>query len=427
MNLKKWIFAIISIIILLIITLVILLTLPKRGQTQEQDEGRQDGAKEIVIEYESLVKVKDRNTFFTVASCIDKYLIEVVSQDAQNIYDLLSTDYIVHNEITVDNVLSKIESYEIPQIFSAKVMYELNYTDSLSTYYVEGTIRDDIFSEQEAKEKVIQLAVQLDKVNRTYTILPNEKVPSSDAIPKITTSSIEPKGQNTYYSVNMLDTQMANMYLKEFAKLLKTDIREAYNKLQEEYKQKRFPTQSSLEQYVKLKKDYVLEPQAKSVSVSNTDQETIYTIRDYYGNRYIIKEKAVLDYTIELDDYTIENTDFIEAYQQANNRDKGLLNLDRFFEMLNMQDFESAYNLLDSNFKQNQFKTLETFENYIKTNLFTQNNVSYTEYNSQIQGLHTYKAIVTDATEQNEKQVTLSLVVKLLEGTDFVMSFSIIN
>ncbi len=425
MNLKKGMLIILSIIIILIVILMVILTLPKKEKLQ-QSEQRQDGAENVIIEYEKIAKVKDRNTFFTIASCIDQYLIKVLSKDTQSIYNLLSVEYITKNQITLDNVLSKVESYSKPQIFSGKAMYEVNNTDRLSTYYVEGTIRDDVFGEQYSKGTPIKIAVQIDKVNKTYAILPNETVPVSfNEIPKTTITNIEPKGVNIYYSTNMLDTQMASMYLKDYAKLLNTNIEEAYSKLQEEYRQKRFPTKESLEEYVKIKKDYVLEPQAKSVSVSKTEQETIYTIRDYYGNRYIIKETAVLDYTIELDDYTLENTTFEETYAKSNNRDKGLLNADKFFEMINMQDFESAYSLLDSNFKQNQFKTQQAFETYIKENLFMLNTVNYIEYNSQIVGIHTYKAIVTDATEQSKKEVTLNIVIKLLEGTDFVMSFSI--
>ena len=425
MNLKKWMLAIFSIIIIIFIILIILLTIPKKEVIEQPEEKRQDGAKEITVEYNKIEKVKDRNTFFTVVSCIDQYLVEVLGQDARSIYELLATDYIINNEITIENVLEKIQNYNKPQIFSGKEMYEINYTDTLSTYYVEGTIRDDIFEEHNTKETPISIAVQIDKVNRTYAILPDTILPSSNAIPKITISSIEVKEGNTYYSTNVLDTQMASIYLKEYAKLLQQDIGEAYSKLQEDYRQKRFPTQKSLEDYVKVKGDYLLESQAKSVSVANTDKETIYTIRDYYGNRYIVKETAVLEYTIQLDDYTIENSDFNEKYEQANDREKSLLNIDKFFEMLNMQDYETAYALLDSNYKQNNFKTLEEFEKYIKQNLFLLNKVSYAEYNNNIVGLHVYKAIVTDATEQSEKQVNMSIIVKLLEGTDFIMSFSI--
>ena len=421
MNLKKWIYVVISIIIFLIITLIILLNLQKEPPKQEQDE-----YEEIVIEYGAINRVKDKNIFFTVSSCVDKYLIEVVSQDAENIYNLLSTDYIKNNEITMENVLSKIEKYNKPQIFSSKIVYEINNTTNISTYYIEGTVRDDIFGKQYSEETPIKIAVQLDKIKGTYAIIPNATVPASDnEIPEITITNIEPKGTNTYYSVNILDTQMASMYLKEFAKLLNTNVKEAYSKLEEDYKEKRFPTQSSFEAYIKSKGDYVLEPQAKTVSVSEEDQETIYKIRDYYGNRYIIKEREILDYTIQLDDYTIESAEFKENYEQANNRDKGILNIDKFFEMLNMQDFESAYELLDNNFKKNQFKTIDDFEKFVKTNLFLINDINYEEYNSNVVGLYVYRVNVTDMTEESEREVTLSIVVKLNEETDFTMSFSI--
>ncbi len=425
MNLKKWLLVIFSIIIILMIIFIVILTLPKDEKLQENYE-RQDGAEEITIKYNDIEKLKDRNTFFTVSSCVDKYLVAVYSEEVQTIYDLLSREYISKNKIKIDNLLNKIDNYDEMQIFSADTIYEVNNTENISTYYVEGTIRDDIFGEQNTKETNFYIAVQLDKVNRTYAIIPNEKAPLKNEMPEMQIERIEQKGRNTYTSAYTSESQMASIYLTNYKKLLKNDLNEAYNKLQEEYKQKRFPTQRIFEQYVNSKQDYISELRVKSLSVYTEESGTIiYSVKDQYGDRYIFKETAVMEYTVELDDYTLENEAFKVQYEKVNNRDKGLLNADKFFEMINMQDYEAAYNLLDESFKINNFNTQIDFEKYIKSNVFLFNKVNYEEYNNQISGLHSYKVILTDATEESEKQVSINIVMKLLEGTNFVMSFSI--
>ena len=64
------------------------------------------------------------------------------------------------------------------------------------------------------------------------------------------------------------------------------------------------------------------------------------------------------------------------------------------------------------------------FEKYVKTNFFESNNAKSS--NGKKQGdLYTYEVTITDKTEKNTKTVKKTFVMRLNEGTDFVMSFSI--
>ena len=151
----------------------------------------------------------------------------------------------------------------------------------------------------------------------------------------------------------------------------------------------------------------------------------LYLCKDQYENIYLFRITSATDYTVELDSYTLDNPITTPIYDKASNMNKGLMNADKFFEMLNMQDYETAYSVLDNSFKQNYFKTQSDFEKYIKNKLFKFNKVEYTEYNNQISGLHGYKVIVTDATEESSKQVEFNIVMKLEDSSNFTMSFQV--
>ena len=101
-----------------------------------------------------------------------------------------------------------------------------------------------------------------------------------------------------------------------------------------------------------------------------------------------------------------------------------MMNIDKFFQMLNAKDYKAAYEKLDMNFKNNYFKTEQDFENYIKQRVFSYNKVEYVSYNGDISGIFKYDLNLKN--KQNETQeVSFSVVMQLKEGTDFVMSFNI--
>ena len=61
----------------------------------------------------------------------------------------------------------------------------------------------------------------------------------------------------------------------------------------------------------------------------------------------------------------------------------------------------------------------------MKNKVFRYNKVDYKEYSNKITNIYTYKVVLTDLTEENTNEVEFNIVMKLLEGTDFVMSFTV--
>lgn len=221
------------------------------------------------------------------------------------------------------------------------------------------------------------------------------------------------------------DAQMSSNYFNQYKTMLINSCEKAYELLDEAYKKEKFSNVNNFKEYIEKNKEHIINSSLKTYSRTNYDNYNLYTIKDQYGNTYIFKETAVMDYTVQLDDYTLENEEFNEKYKKAEDRDRGILNIDKFFKMINMQDFESAYSVLDDNFKQNYFKTQADFENYMKNKTFRYNKVNYKEYSNKITNLYTYKVTLTDITEEKQGEVEFNIVMKLLEGTDFVMSFEV--
>ena len=131
-----------------------------------------------------------------------------------------------------------------------------------------------------------------------------------------------------------------------------------------------------------------------------------------------------MNYTVQLDDYTIENKELVEEYNKLRQVDKGAKNVEKFFEMINMKDYQNAYTKLDNTFKNNNFATLQKFEEFIKQQTYNYNSINIESYAMIDSDLYTYTVKIRNVENSNEQR-TYKLIIKLLEGTDFKMSFEI--
>lgn len=237
--------------------------------------------------------------------------------------------------------------------------------------------------------------------------------------------NIEDLAYNGIEYIHVTDKQMAEKYFHNYMQMMMQDTKKAYHLLEDEYKEKKFKTYEEYNTFVQRNMLFLKQNELEDIIVTDKETYKIYTCKDKYGNIYVFKEASIMEYHVQLDDYTLNNERFNEIYQKAEDSDKGVLNVDKFFKMINMQDYASAYNVLDENFKQNYFKTQADFETYIKSKVFRYNKVTYQEYSNKITDIYTYKIQLTDKTEEKQGQVEFNMVVKLLEGTNFVMSFAV--
>ena len=117
-------------------------------------------------------KVKERNNFYTVSACVDKYLSYLYGKDIDVLYNYLDIEYIEKEGITKNNILEKIGKIETYKIFTAKEMYEQKITDSITKYYAYGAIKDEM-EDGEALEEDFYITIKIDSQNGSFSVFPN--------------------------------------------------------------------------------------------------------------------------------------------------------------------------------------------------------------------------------------------------------------
>lgn len=109
---------------------------------------------------------------------------------------------------------------------------------------------------------------------------------------------------NEYIPTYISDQDMSEIYLNDYIHFMNFDIEKAYNLLNEEYRNKKFGSLENYKNYVGSLKfsNYKLDRYYKK----SVDGYIIFGVYDKNGNFFAFKTKGVMQYSVYLDDYTVE-------------------------------------------------------------------------------------------------------------------------
>lgn len=427
---KKKLIIMISITILIIIIILGLL-INMSGLADINNDTVLEQQKESVEPIQNIVEPVSENVdFFTVQSYIQEFIEQInmnnpvyytggerIDQSiiAKWTYSLLSQEYIDKNAITEENVYEYVDNIEESLIFVPLKMNEIKLENTTKyaiygfTQTVNNEYREDLY-----------FILNVDNNNNTYSIEPLKNIRSIEEIELNNNNlEIEKNRYNTYKEKKITDEYICEQYLYIYKRLMLAKTQEAYNYLNEEYRDKKFDSLQDYTDYVTNNKDKIAQIALNAYSINDNR----YICRDQWNNYYIFNVNGVFDYNVMLDIYTVDVKEFTEKYNSSSNENKVAMNVEKIESAINNRDYKFIYNKLDETFKNNNFKSLDEFAEYINKNFFDNNNLEYESISNE-GNVYIYTIKLTDVNnEENTK--TMTIIMKLKEGTDFVMSFSI--
>lgn len=404
MNSYKKILIIMLILIVFIILIISTILIINRNRTDyEENKGEVEN---IVYVNEEVEFVKDYTNYYTVIDCIN-----------------VLNDAIENNKLILPNIVKN--NYELDSIITeVKHMYQAKKNTN-NTYYIECNDKNN---------NDVYLVMYQDPQNKTFEfeIIKNNEY--NDIITgnkeKKLNENIEKNNYNVYKEVFKSEEEIVSLYAQNYIELLKNNVNKAFEILDSDYKEMRF--NNNIDEF----KDYLNNNQSKieksvmtefgsNIVIKDGNASTVYYYRNNNNYNFIIKEKAVMEYTILLDDYTIKDSTYDENYNKLNTSAKIQNNVNIFFNCINEKNYTGAYNLLDKQFKQNNFNTQNEFEEYVVNNFFNNNilgNINIEESSGKI---YICTCMYRDSVSSNAQKATKKIFMQLNEGTDFVMSFNI--
>lgn len=430
---------IIILFIIIVIVILLILFMNKNINEQKYEDSYDNNADTTNIDVK-LKEVDNISLYYTVKSCLEKFyktvimeiqkdtqedyieggeisyssLIGVTSdEDRDNaIYNQLDKEFINENNITLSNVYNKIK--EIGNRFLINKMYMID-GENVKYFYVYINNEED---------KEILFDIILDVNNKTYSIKYQNYV-DSDKLEKRNVDSIDKNTNNTFEYVNVTDEQMAKNYFNDYKNLLLNNVSKSYDKLEKEYREKRFGNIDNYKEYLKNNQEEFNKIMIKKYLVNNYQDYSEYVCQDQYENYYIFKVTNVMNYEVSLDAYTITTDKFKETYEKAEDEDKVKMNVDKFIQMINRHDYRTAYNCIASGFKSNYLDTQEKFENYMKNIFFEYNKIEFKNMEKKGSNLYTCTLNVTDLTGESSDTKNITVIMQLNNELDFEMSFGI--
>ncbi len=446
-KIKKIIIALSIILVIAIIVLIILILSSKNDKNKQTDISEDEGIEAYQKETDTVVsKVTNIIDYYTVKTCIGKYytdysilfnpeiyyigvseerLKQEQSDNAQAIYDMLDSQYITEKGITIDNLETNLKEIEVISPYITN-MYVNHRTDNMDVYVIEGKIKTNI---SDAGKK-FQIILKLDILNKTFSIMPSEYVEEKygnivegQNLDIELTDSIEKNNNNQYIYRTITEEDYMKDLFAELKNELLYDHEAAYNHLNEEYRNKKFAKLEEFNNWLASREEEYKNMVLAQYQTVQEDGYTQYVLVDQNGKYYIFNETGVMDYTTMLDTYTVDLPEFIEKYNKSTSAEKAGMNMQKVVDALNNKDYSYIYSKLDDTYKTNNFGNVEIFEEYIENNLYTSVNVEYSNYNSS-GDLHMYDVTFKDKNNENSEPITKKFIIKLLDGTDFILSFN---
>ncbi len=433
-KIKTLIFVILAIIIIIIISLIFLAKQRKTQGSDYQDTDFEHDVSNVEIN-QSVEQVTNRNDYYAVKNIIGKYAYAIVDGGTESVYNMINTDYLDKNRITVNNIIEVIDNVigsdlSEEQMNDLKLniwidkMYCKESAVNIRTFFVYGNFSNNV----EQNKVAFQIIVEIDSKNNTFYIYPTSYViqnyQDEKDLESYTTKLTEiPKNDyNTFTFVNVEDTTVINDYLSNFKSLLINDIDSSYELLDQDYKTAKFENIDAYKEYVNNNINYLLTITIDKYKKDVTENGTQYTCIDKNGNYYIFEETTVMKYKVLLDTYTVILPEFAEQYDSLENTKKVAMNIEKIIQALNLRDFKYIYNKLDDTFKANNFSTLEDFEKYMDENYPSIYNVEYTTYNQENE---TYMQTIILNDKNSDEQKENTIIMQLKDNYEFVMSFSV--
>lgn len=441
---KRIILCLIILIILIILVLALLLINNTRNNNTENDnylEAYEEGEDFLETYGKNEESKIDQQSYFDISSCIKQYLSIInINNSAyygygesgeyekiddksikENIYKLLSKKYIDTNKITVDNLYKYVQVLNTSSLFVPLEMSIVQDAE-IKSFLVHGIVE----SLQLEEISNIFILVNIDIINSRFSIYPiNGEYSSIEDITNIQCDdSIEDNYINEFTQSKVNYETIAKDCLNRYKRLAIGKPEVIYNYLDKEYKDKRFGNIEEFKVYIKNNIKQISSMQCTKYYVEQQEGYTQYVIQDQYEKIYNFKVSSLLDFSIILDTYTLDLPEFIEKYKSASEQEKVGMNIEKVLEAINSKDYKYVYNKLDDTFKNNNFKTLNEFEKYIENNFYNYNDIKYLKFITKGE-IYIYEVELKNSEDTSSKTKKLTIIMKLLEGTDFVMSFNI--
>lgn len=294
---------ILMIIIGIVIILIVLLLLGIRNpeNLNEYDGGEETEAQDTLVEINSNIN-KETNDykFFAVDDLINDFMIYINTENQEAVNALIDSSY--SQEYNVQNISGTIDRF-----YSQEIYKQDSITNSI--YYVRGIV-ELVNSQNEVNVGNNYFKVYVDNNNLTASIVFLTEQEYKSAIEansnEIEEKTIEQNEYNKFEEKMLTEWDLSERYIEDYELKLKYNIEEAYNLLDEDYRNKKFNNNiQEFENYIEQNKEILYNISIYNCTTQIEENYIQYNVEDANNNIFVIKRTNALEYKILLDNVTV--------------------------------------------------------------------------------------------------------------------------
>lgn len=294
---------ILMIIIGIVIILIVLLLLGIRNpeNLNEYDGGEETEAQDTLVEINSNIN-KETNDykFFAVDDLINDFMIYINTENQEAVNALIDSSY--SQEYNVQNISGTIDRF-----YSQEIYKQDSVTNSI--YYVRGIV-ELVNSQNEINVGNNYFKVYVDNNNLTASIVFLTEQEYENAIEansnEIEEKTIEQNEYNKFEEKMLTEWDLSERYIEDYELKLKYNIEEAYNLLDEDYRNKKFNNNiQEFENYIEQNKETLYNISIYNCTTQIEENYIQYNVEDANNNIFVIKRTNALEYKILLDNVTV--------------------------------------------------------------------------------------------------------------------------
>lgn len=443
-KLKK-IFLIISILIIFVILVIFIIinTLSKTKKIDDNEivpdeiEGFGDVGNEAFGKDSKFIKIEDMAIYNIVQNKMNKYINDCYEKSSDLVLDVLDEEYVLENNITKDNIFQKIVNIDNYCLFDIEEAKQYNLYGNYAIL-VTGRIKskDQTKYDSNKNDWVIEknnngtnqkqsYFIKLNFENMDYSIKPITEENLNDIVEKndITEVKVTKNNNNVFVYKEVKNDQIISKYILQFKTILNEDSSKIYDLLDDEYKKAKFSTMDEFNKYIKDNYENFMKMNLYKYSSAKKDDYKEYIFIDTYDNYYIIKETAAMEYKILLDPYTIKIDSSMKKYEKSNGKEKAEICIGYIKQALNNRDYKYIYSHLNSDFRNQNFKSINELQEYIEKNFYKKNGFELIRYDEQ-NDMYIYLLKLKNLEDSSQdKQFKISL--RLLNNGEYEILMSI--
>lgn len=440
MNKKSLMIILISLIAICVIIILSMIFIANKNENNTEEIGDEPASQEELDNSYSIDENKlQPDEYKVVRDCVKQYIdtINFSNPNYYNIdennnlqyitdeneiskmtYDLLSTDYISRNNININNVFTKVD-----KLNQSSICTILNVKKEKKKETIDGYVAHIILQDMETYsilgEQYIQ--VNVDNLNMTFSVEPLGK---SKEAKDITFDKIEENEDNGFVYSTLSNEDITREYINLYKRLALSNSEYFYNNfLDEEYKNAKFGSAQEFTSYVQDNKQKISTINLKKYQVDvYGNGYTRYVALDQNNHYYIIKENQTMDFKMQLDTYTIDIPEFIEKYNSASDDKKASMNISKIVDAINDKDYKYVYNKLNETYKNSNFADISKFKEFLNNKFYDESVIK--ESTAKKDGdIYICNLKISDK-EGTSKLVDVTILVRLSQGTNYEISFS---